>query len=512
MARIVSRREMLAGAGAALGAGLLAPDQLAALATPAVRDIRERVAPREGDVVFTHTTVVTGDRNRAELRDVAIAVSGTTIAAIGPTDDVLRQFQGAEVIDGRTKAILPGVMNCHAHLNAALSRGFNEDFGFPNRYRLPVNPGSLISAEERTLMSVMAALHSIRTGTTTVVEYTSGIASSAEELSKTGLRWVFAEGVNDRVNGAVMSPEVYAASTTPEFSAYSREEGLRRVSDLYDAWHGKVDGRIQVFPAIVHTENCSRELLRAIREFAEERDLGYTIHLNQTHAEVQYMLRFHGTRPTEYLYQGDFLGPRLFAAHARYVDEFEISLLARTNTIVSHQAAMAANRGVSPPIPALRDAGIRICMGTDNNDNDMFAVMKVGLLTERIRRQDEHPGMLPQPEDILEDAALGGAHAIGMADSLGLVQVGRKADLIVLDLLKPHLAPTGRVLSGWLHNGMASDVESVMVDGEFIMRDHRLTKVDEEALVRQAFEVGRRVWDEVQRTGPVEPPGRTGWM
>ncbi len=511
--RAITRREMLTTAGAALGAGLLVPDRLAAsISGPDVRDIRERVAPREGDVVFTNTTVVTGDPNRAELRNVAIAISGSTIAALGPTDDVVRQFQGAELIDGRTRAILPGVVNCHAHLNAALSRGFNEDFGFPNRYRLPVSPGSLISAEERTLMSVMAALHSIRTGTTTVVEYTSRIAPEAEELAKTGLRWVFAEGVNDRVDGTVMSPEAFAASTTPVFSAALRDEGLQRVADLHRDWHGKNDGRIQVFPAVVHTENCSHELLRAIRQFADERDLGYTIHLNQTHAEIQYMLRFHGTRPTEYLYQADFLGPRLFAAHARYVDDFEISLLARTDTIVSHQAAMAANRGVSPPIPALRDAGIRICMGTDNNDNDMFAVMKVGLLTERIRRQDEHPGLLPQPEDILADAALGGARAIGHGDSLGLLEVGRRADLIVLDLLKPHLAPTGRVLSGWLHNGMASDVESVMVDGEFIMRDHRLTKVDEEALVRQAFDVGRRVWDEVQRDGPVEPPGRTGWM
>jgi cytosine/adenosine deaminase-related metal-dependent hydrolase len=360
-------------------------------------------------------------------------------------------------------------------------------------------------------MSMIAALESIRCGATTVVEFTSRIASEAPELARTGLRWVFAEGVNDREGGGVMSPERLQASESPRFSAEARDAGLQRVDDLFSAWHGRNDGRISVFPAVVHTENASPELLGAVRAFAEGHDVGYTIHMNQTHAEIEYMMRYHGVRPAEYLYQHDFLGPRLFAAHARYVDENEIELLGRTRTVVSHQAAMAANRGVSPPIPALRAAGCTICLGTDNNNNDMFAVMKVALLTERIRRDDEHPGMLPQPEDILRDAALGGAHAIQQSDTLGLLEVGRRADLIVLNTRKPHLVPAGRILSAWLHNGQPSDVESVMVDGQFIMRDHRILTVDEEAIVAEADRVGRRVWDEVERAGPVEPPGRTGW-
>jgi 5-methylthioadenosine/S-adenosylhomocysteine deaminase len=508
----LTRRQLLAGAGAALGAGLLKPDRL-------IAGTHERIdplgagplqRPANGPVVFTHTTVVTGDANRAQLRDVALAVSGGTIAAIGPTDEVLARFPDAEVIDGRDRALLPGVVNCHAHLSAAVARGFNEDFGFPNRSGV-TSPESLLSAEERTLVAVIAALHSIRTGTTTVVEFTSRIAASAPELAKTGLRWVFAEGVNDRVGGTVMNPERLAASETPEFSAQMREEGMQRIEDLFSAWHGRNDGRIQVFPAVVHNENASGELLRAVREFAERHDVGYTIHMNQTHAEVDYMLRYHGLRPAEYLHAHDFLGPRLFAAHARYVDANEISLLAGTGTIISHQAAMAANRGVNPPIHLLREAGCTICLGTDNNNNDMFAVMKVAMLMERVQRDDEHPGMFPQPEDTLQDGALGGAKAIHQESSLGLLEVGRKADIVVLNTRAPHLVPSGRILSAWLHNGQPSDVESVMVDGEFIMRDHRILTVDEDALLAEADRVGKRVWAEIERAGPVMPPGRTGW-
>jgi len=148
-------------------------------------------------------------------------------------------------------------------------------------------------------------------------------------------------------------------------------------------------------------------------------------------------------------------------------------------------------------------------LGTDNNNNDMFAVMKVGMLTERILRNDEHPGMLPQPEDLLQDATLGGSKAINQP--VGLLGEGRKADLIVLNTKQPHLVPSGRILSAWLHNGQPSDVESVMVDGEFIMRDHKILTVDEEALVTEAQKVGKRVWDEVESKNPVVPPGRTHW-
>ena len=122
-------------------------------------------------------------------------------------------------------------------------------------------------------------------------------------------------------------------------------------------------------PAAALTEDSSPELLHAVRTFAEKHNLGYTIHLNQTHSEIEFMLRYHGVRPSAYLDNHDFLGPKLFAAHCRYVDDAEIALLGNSGTIISHQAAMAANRGVSLPIPALREAGCTIALGTDNNNN-----------------------------------------------------------------------------------------------------------------------------------------------
>ena len=489
----LGRRQLLVGAGAGAAALLLERS-----------GVRTQAQTPSRTVVFSHTTVVNAD---AVQNDVALAVQGDTIAAIGPTDEVLQAHPRAEVYDGRGKALFPGLINCHAHMAAVLARGFNEDFGFPNSYRLALSPSSLLQGEEATLMVTVAALEAIRTGTTTIVQNTGNISRDAATLAQTGLRCVFAESVRDSENVAgPMSPERLAASEVPRFSPRRRDEGLQRINDLFSTWHGARQGRITVFPAAALTETSSPELLQAVRAFAEEHDLGYTIHLNQSRAEFEFMLKFHGVRPAAYLDQHGFLTPRLFAAHARYVDDSEIALLGRSGTIISHQAAMAANRGVSPPIPALRAAGCPIALGTDNNTNDVFEVMRIALRTERIRRDDARPGLQPQPEDILADATEGGARAVRQERLLGSLEVGKKADLLVVNTLQAHLVPAGRIVSAWIHNGQPSDIESSMIDGRFVMRDRKVLTMDEDDIIAEADKVGHRIWSQVQAAGAVTVP------
>src|SRR5439155_10767022 len=246
----ISRRELLAGAGAGAAALLLEQRGVQAQAT-------------NRTVVFSHTTVVTVD---AVHDDVALAVQGDKIVAIGPTDAVTRTYPTAEIYDGRGKALFPGLVNCHAHLAATLERGFNEDFGFPNSARLTVRPGSLLEGDEATLMVTIGALEALKTGTTTIVENSGGIGRHAAALAQTGLRCVFAESIRDSENVAgPMSPEGLTASEKPRFSPQLRDDGLQRISDLLTTWHGPKQGRITVFPAAALAESSSPELLKAVR-------------------------------------------------------------------------------------------------------------------------------------------------------------------------------------------------------------------------------------------------------
>jgi cytosine/adenosine deaminase-related metal-dependent hydrolase len=492
----LSRRALLAGAGAGSAALLLA--QNPAQAQPA--------AGRA--TVFTHTSVIVS----ADVvhDDVALAVAGGKIAAIGPTDAILQQYPGADIYDGRGKAIMPGLINCHTHVSSVIERGFNEDFGFPNSAHLAIGTNQLLSPDERLLMTSMGSLECIKAGTTSLVEFANGISEYAGVLAKSGLRCVFAESLSDNETGnGTLTPETLAKSVPPSFSAKKREDGLQRTADLTSAWNGKENGRIRVFPAASMAGTSSPELLAAIHAMARQNGGGYAIDLQMSVAENNYMKRYHGMTPTAYLAQAGFLGPHMIAVHCRYMEDGDIALLGKARTIVSHQAVMAANRGASPPIPALRAAGCTLAYGTDNNSNDIFEVMRVALLTERVRRGDDPvPGIRPQPEDVFEDCTKGGALGIFQDKELGSLDIGKIADLIVLDTQRAHLVPCGRILSAWIHSGQPSDIESVMVDGAFVMRGRKVLTMDESALLAEADKVGKRVWAKIRAAGLVPIPGR----
>ena len=235
---------------------------------------------------------------------------------------------------------------------------------------------------------------------------------------------------------------------------------------------------------------------------AEQNGLRYTIHLSQSHQEVEGVMRTRGVRPTQYLFANDFLSDRLVVAHCRYIDDSEVALLGRHGVSVSNNPAIAARRGAAAPVFELEAAGSPIGMGSDNMAEDMVEVVRSALFHERVRRNDE---MWPQPEDALDWATIGGARALGVADEIGSLEVGKRADLFMLDLRRPHLVPTLRVVSVFVHQAQPADVINVMVDGRWILRDGRILSFDEDEVVARAEAIGHSVWSRLVAQNPDVP-------
>ena len=445
--------------------------------------------------VIANTTVVTGNAGRDVLHRAGIAVSEDRIASMGPTDEVQRAYPDAEVVDGRGKAVFPGLINCHTHLLATGDRGILEDFGFPTRLAFPVSARSLLTEEERSTLALLGVLESIRSGVTCLLEISGDVGGYAADLAATGLRLVLGENIND-VDEAQARDGVY------RFDKGRADAGLQRCADLVEAWHGGANGRVSCFLAPHAPETCSPDLLRRSREMAERYGVGYTIHLSQSREEIEAVMRVRGVPPTHYLFASGFLGPELLAAHCRYVNPAEIALLGQTGVKVTNNAAIAARRGAAAPVREMQAAGCVIGMGTDNMAEDMVEVMRAGLFLERVRRNDE---VWPQPEDVLEWATTGGARALGMADATGSLEPGKKADLFVADLMRPHLVPILRPVSAFVHNGQPADITSVMVDGQWVMRDGKVLTIDEEDLVRRAEAVGHSSWGRLLERYPNVP-------
>ncbi len=448
--------------------------------------------------VIRNTTIVTVDPGRRVLYDAAVAIGDDgTIAEIGPSDDVASHHPNAQVVDGRGKSVFPGFFNCHTHLTATLSRGIQENFAWPTVLQFPRHITSFISTEELQVMATLGAIEGIRSGTTTFFELGLNVATYIDPVIGTGARFVLGEDLTDVPYNVIIAGSPLRSSA--DFSETLADQGLTRAVDLFDRLHDSSNGRVKVYFHPSTADSVSPTLLRRSRELAEERGVGYTIHLSQSHQEVAGVAAAWGVRPAHYLNINDFLGPRLVAAHCRYLDESEVRVMGRARAGVSNNPAIAARRGTAAPAMDLVEAGAVLGIGTDNMAEDMVDATRTGLFAERVRTNDE---MRPAPEEVFEWATLGGARIMGMDQQTGSLEVGKQADLFIVNLRKAHLVPTLHTVSDFVHNGQASDVESVMVAGDFIMRDGVITTVDEADILRRAEAIAHRAWKQMTDTYP----------
>jgi 5-methylthioadenosine/S-adenosylhomocysteine deaminase len=455
-------------------------------------------------VTIVHdTTIVTGDDAGAIHYGAALVVDGGRITAIGPTPELLARHPGAERVDGRGRAVLPGLANTHTHLSRVLARGIYEDLSPshtpPFTGGLAPLPTPALSADEERVMVLLGALEAIRSGTTLALEEGTEIDAYAAALTDTGLRLVLCERAWDRGKASIGQPGSF------EVDRALGDTGLERIAALHRRWDGAAGGRVRAGLAAWAPDMCSPALLGRLRKLQDELGVLATVHLNQIWGEVAAVREQRGVPPTEYLAREGFLSNRLVAAHCRCMTAEEERVLGAAGAAVAFNSAIAARRGLSPRADELERAGCLVTLGTDNMAEDMVEVMRTALFMERVRRQD---GRRPAPEDVLTWATRNGYEALGVTDG-GWLAPGNRADLIVVDLRRPHLTPALRVVSDIVHNGQGGDVESVMVDGRWIMRDHRVLTLDEPAIVAEAEQIARSAWSRLFAARPElpRPPG-----
>ena len=334
-------------------------------------------------------------------------------------------------------------------------------------------------------MARLGVLEALRSGTTAAMDITNNIQDYAEAIVATGLRLVLAEQVSDRARGArVGEPGIFEAD--PELA----DKGLQRIADLHAKWHGAGNGLVTVAVAAHAPDMVSPALLQALRDLREKLDTIATIHLNQYWGEVEVIKNSYGMLPTEYLARYGFLHERLVAAHCRCMTPEEEKILGASQASVSFNPVVAARSGNSPRITDLEASGCRIALGTDEFTEDMVQVLRGAVLIERARLKD---GERPRPEDAMLWGTVNGYRALNLK-GCGFLRVGSKADLIVVSTRQAHLVPTLRPVAVFVYQGQARDVESVMVDGRWLMRDGKVLAMDEEEVIREADRVSREIW------------------
>lgn len=438
--------------------------------------------------VIANATIVTCDDKDRVHYGTSIAIEGNRIAAIGSNEEVANGYPAADRIDGAGKLVMPGFANIHTHLTMTMARGVFEDLSPPHKppFSAGLSPIPLpdMTPEERCTMAELGALEAMRSGTTFLLEDSNDIDHYAGTLAKSGLRFLFGERAYDRIGSGIGDPSPFKAD---------RALGQKHIATIernHRALDGTADGRVHVCISAWAPDMCSPELLQDLSALQKKLDTRITIHLNQIWGEVAAVQAHRNRLPTEFLDDLGFLNDKVICAHARCMTPEEEQILGRNKVNVSFNAAIAARRGLSPRIHDLESHGCNIGMGSDNMAEDMVEVLRTGLFMERIRRED---GRFPTPEQALRWATRNGYRALGVPDG-GWLAPGNRADLIVIDLQRAHLVPVLRAVSDFVHNGQARDVEAVMVDGRWTMRDGKVLGMDEAGIVARAQKTAEACW------------------
>ena len=448
-------------------------------------------------LLITGALAITCDAARRILPGAAILIDGGRIAAIGPASTLEPAHPEAERMDGRGLAVLPGLINAHTHTVLTAIRGTVEDWEGDAVYRYMSPISYAMSAEERAVFATLGCLEAIRSGTTTLVDPFRHVGDYAPAMAATGMRLWLSESCADVDTRRIRHGDY---SVDPAFGAAFVERTIRMIETL----HGSHGGRVRCQVAAHAPDNCSPQMLATVRDLAAKHGLTRTIHLAQSPGEVAAVRAAHGLTPAAYLEREGFLGPDLVAAHWTFCTPEDIALLAGRGVFMAHCPANSSRRGLHKVLAGLiRDAGVRIAVGTDNMTENMFQAMTFASVVHRTGRgREKEGGVSPGPQQVLDMVTSTAAASVGASAEIGSLEPGKKADLTLIDLNTPAMRPLINPVSNLVHYGHPGIVHSVLVDGAFLMRDRKVLSIDEPDLLRRADEATARVWGRMLEANP----------
>jgi cytosine/adenosine deaminase-related metal-dependent hydrolase len=454
-------------------------------------------------MIFTDATIITMNPKREIVANGAVVISDDRIVAIGPAADLEARYPNEERFDCNGGILLPGLYDTHVHMAQCMLRGVSEGKqigAFQNWLFQRIFPlqGSY-SHEDAKASASLCILEMLKSGTTGFVE-----CLLAEQYGVDGIAEVAVEsGIRAALGKVVMD---VSAEKRDELGWHpgmwqTRESSITNTLAAHERWDGAGDGRVQVWFGCRSAEPANDpSLFTEVGALAAERNMGITIHLAELPHDTEYAHE-QGYRSHVEMAQGlGLLGPRTVLAHCTIADDRDHVVLAETGTSVAHNPGnnSAAAWGPAPVTDMLR-AGVNVALGCDgaptNANMDILRDMRIACHVARMR---EGSRLAISSETVLEMATINGAKALGIADETGSLEVGKKADFILIDTDKPHLTPVWNPVATVVFAAQGGDVDTVVIDGNIIMAGREMKTMDEAAILD---DVRSRFADVADRAG-----------
>lgn len=406
------------------------------------------------------------------IQNGEIAIEGEEIKAIGQAGTVSSSWQAEKVIDGVGKLVIPGFINCHTHAAMTLFRSYADDLPLMEWLQTKIWPvEEKLIAEDIYWGTMLSVAEMIKSGTTTFLDMYFHMDQVGKVAEETGIRAVLSRGMIG-------------------FGERART-AAQEARELVAQWHNQAEGRVRVLLGPHAPYTCPPDFLKAVKALSRELGVGIHIHLAETLGEVDEITEKYGKRPVELMNEiGLFDSIHVVAAHCVHLTDEEIAILAEKGVGVAHnpESNMKLASGIAP-VPKMLEKGVKVGLGTDgassNNNLDMLQEMRSAALIHKVNSMN---ATVVPAYQALEMATIGGARVLGLEKQIGTLQPGYKADLLIIDLEKPHLYPHHDVVANLVYSAQASDIETVIINGKLVMENRQLLTMNEKEVLRKAQE------------------------
>jgi len=404
-------------------------------------------------ILIKEATIVTQNNERQIIKNGAILVEDKKIVDLGSTKKLEKKYAKAKkrIIDGKNQVIIPGLINAHTHAAMTLLRGFADDLPLKKWLTEKIWPAEAkLKPKDIYKGSELACREMLLSGTTAFFDMYWQPEPTIKAVQKSGLR-------------AFVGPLIIDLGAL--------NIGPAQIEESFNKLKSKVNPTIKITIAPHSIYTVSKEALVWCKKFADDKKLLIHIHLAETEEEIINCQKEHNCRPVEYLEKIGFLGDNVVAAHACWLSDEEIKILANRKVAVAHcpTSNLKLVSGVMP-LGRLSKAGVNVCLGTDgassNNSLDMLESLKIAAL---IHKWNERNPEAASAQMILDLATVNGAKALKISDQVGSIDIGKEADIVMLNFDQPHLKPCFDAVSHLVYSARGADVKRVIVAGQVLL-------------------------------------------
>jgi len=439
-------------------------------------------------ILIKNGYILTLNPKREIIENGSIYIENDTILDVGKTEE-MKSHKAELVIDARKMLVMPGLIDTHTHLAQALIRGCADDVSLVDWLKkyVWVLQGNFTKDDGRVSAELCMA-EMIRTGTTSFIEcmiHTRyGFDGIAKAVERVGMRGALSKIIMDSTGYADSADIMYPGMIE------DADSGLKETDEMYKKWHGKADGRLQVWYGLRSLGAVTPMLFKDVARRTREKQTRMTMHLGEVVDDVRYVTENFGTNLTTFAGQHDLLGPDMVFAHGIHFEDSELKVLAETRSNISHCPAsnMKLASGFAK-VPQMLQAGVPVSLGCDggpsNNTYDMIREMRLAALIHKSYVNDP---LVVTAEEAIEMATIGGAVAMGIQDMVGSLEKGKLADLILINLHELGLTPHTNPVSNLVYSGNGEYVDTVVVNGRILMQNKHLLTLDESEVMKNARE------------------------